>query len=291
MEPLAKNWAGLTLLARAAAYAKHRNHYSTLFDMESMEPLIAGAPFVRALDELKAAKEFMLAETVESSPKEVHEAFVAGHCGMAITWTSPAYAENEADLAESVAGKSAKEFHIGFTVLPGSQQVFNPKTNRWDARRSDESPHVTLVGASGRLGAVLKTSSQPEAAFKLLGWLSSPQWSERVSTATSQATLFRRSQLKSAAGWVDPRIDGPAAAEYAEAVQQALGSSDFFGAPRIAGREHYLAALDGAVQSLLTGDATSQAALDAAADEWRKITADVGLDEQRAAYRRSLGLR
>ena len=291
MEPLAKNWAGLTLLARAAAYAKHRNHYSTLFDMESMEPLIAGPPFVRALDELKAANEYMPAEGPETSPKNVHEAFLAGHCGMALTWMSPAFAENQSKMSESSSGKSAKEFDLGFTVLPGSEHVFNPKTNRWEARRGDEVSHVTLVGASGRLGSVMKTSSQPEAAFKLLGWLSGPQWSERVSTATGQATLFRRSQLKSAQQWVDSRIDAPAAIEYAETVEQALGSADFFGAPRLAGRERYLAALDEAVRVVLAGEATSQAALDAAADEWRMVTADLGLDDERAAYRRSLGLR
>jgi multiple sugar transport system substrate-binding protein len=287
MEPLAKGWAGLTLLARAAAYAKHRNHYSTLFEMESMEPLVAGPPFVRALDELIAAKQNMPPETLDASAEQVHEALIAGHCGMAITWTSPAFAGTK----EQTVGESTKELDLGFVVLPGSEKVFNPKTHQWDARRADEPSHVTLVGASGRLGSVMKSSSQPDVAFKLLGWLSGPQWSERVSTATGEATLFRRSQVKSARQWADPRIAAPAAVGYAEAVEQALGSADFFGAPRIAGRERYLAALDEAVRSAVSGNATSQAALAAAAEEWRKITAELGLDEQRAAYRRSLGLR
>jgi hypothetical protein len=55
VEPLAPGWAGRMLLARAAAYAKHRDYFSVLFDRETMEPLIAGPPFVRALTELVAA--------------------------------------------------------------------------------------------------------------------------------------------------------------------------------------------------------------------------------------------
>ena len=50
LEPLAASWAGNVLLARAAAYAKHRDYYSTLFDKDSLEPRIATEPFVRALN-------------------------------------------------------------------------------------------------------------------------------------------------------------------------------------------------------------------------------------------------
>ncbi len=46
LEPLAPGWAGNVLLARAAAYAKHRDYYSTLFDKESLEPRITAEPFV-----------------------------------------------------------------------------------------------------------------------------------------------------------------------------------------------------------------------------------------------------
>ncbi len=50
LEPRAPGWAGSLLLARAAAYAKHRDSYSTFFNIDSMEPLIAGPPYVRRAD-------------------------------------------------------------------------------------------------------------------------------------------------------------------------------------------------------------------------------------------------
>jgi multiple sugar transport system substrate-binding protein len=289
IEPLAKGWAGLTLLARAASSAKHRNHYSTLFDMESMEPLIAGPPFARALGELASAKKHMAEEALEASPERAHEALLAGRCGMALTWTSAAFSPAGEPKADDKAGPS-HNLALGFALLPGSSQTFNPKTGQWDARRADESLFVPLVGVSGRLGSVTKSSTQPDAAFQLLGWLSGSQWSERVSTTSAETTLFRKSQLKNARPWTDSRIDEAAADEYAETVRQAVGSTELFGAPRMAGRKRYLAALDEVVRSALTGQQSDEA-LRAAADEWRKITAELGIDQQRAAYRRSLGLR
>lgn len=282
-EPLADGWAGLTLLARAAAYSKHRSHYSTLFDMESMDPLIAGPPFVRALDELRQAHKLMPAEAAELTPQRVHEALLGGKCGIALTWTSPAFA------AADVGGSEKVE--IGFAPLPGSPQSYNPKTGDWDTRRDDESVHVPLVGMSGVLGSVTKASQQPQAAFHLLGWSSGPVWSERVCPSAGNTTLFRRSHLKTPHTWVDSRLDELAAMNYAETVEKSLGSADVFGAPRIAGRERYLVALDKAVHAALAGEKTSEEALAEAADTWQKITDELGLDGQRTAYRHSLGLR
>jgi hypothetical protein len=78
---------------------------------------------------------------------------------------------------------------------------------------------------------------------------------------------------------------------YAETVERSLSSADSFGAPRIDGRDRYLSALDQAVRDAVAGKASSKEALDGAAAEWRKITDELGLERQRAAYRRSLGLR
>ena len=284
MEPLADGWVGLVLLARAAAYAKHRNHYSTLFDMESMDPLIAGPAFVRALDELIAAKSHMPADALGASPEQVQDAFLQGRCGMALTWTSPAFAPNAND-------KESAELEIGFVELPGSPQAYNPKIEQWDARRDGERPRVPLAGISGRLGAVTAQGANADAAFHLLAWLSGPQWSKRVSTASPATTLYRASHLESGPEWVDSRLGAAAALEYAETVERSHSSADVFGAPRIAGRSRYLAALDRAVRDALDGNVASETALETAADEWRKITAELGLEGQRAAYRRSLGLR
>jgi multiple sugar transport system substrate-binding protein len=60
--------------------------------------------------------------------------------------------------------------------------------------------------------------------------------------------------------------------------------------PRLPGREEYLTALDQAVHHAIRGDQTPQQALTNAANEWEKITGRLGIEPQRKAYVRSLGL-
>ncbi len=86
VEPLAAAWSGKLLLTRAAAYARHRSQFSTLFDARTMEPLIAGPPFVKALSELVAAAKLGPSNATSMGPAEARREFTAGRCAMALSW-------------------------------------------------------------------------------------------------------------------------------------------------------------------------------------------------------------
>ena len=58
---------------------------------------------------------------------------------------------------------------------------------------------------------------------------------------------------------------------------------------RLPGRDEYLAALDAAVLSAISGDASPEEALAAASAKWQEITAAQGLERQQRALRRDLG--
>lgn len=291
-EPLADGWAGLTLLARAAPYAKHHNHYSTLFDMESMEPLIAGPPFVRALDELAAAAKHGAKAPLDFGPQQVRQALAAGECALALTWPAPLRSQEQdaADKAEA-EGNNSEPLELGFCELPGAPEVYNVGSKSWDKRRAETGPRVPLLGVAGRLGSISKASAVSEAAAQLLAWLSGPKWGQRVCTASPAVTLYRESHLAAPSEWMGFRVEEPAALEYAESIEQALSREESLTTPRIPGSRRYLAALDEAAQKVVSGQASSQEALDAAADAWRKITAELGVESQRTAYHRDLGLR
>jgi multiple sugar transport system substrate-binding protein len=141
------------------------------------------------------------------------------------------------------------------------------------------------------LGAIAKSSPHGEAAARLLAWLSGPEWGSRVAAASPATTLFRRSQLDSPQPWGGAPLGPGAAGLYAQTVAAALDGHASLAAPRISGRSRYLEALDRGVRQALAGELSSQAALDAVAGEWRAISEEMGLDRQRSAYRRSLGLR
>jgi multiple sugar transport system substrate-binding protein len=278
LQPLAKGWAGRVLLARAAPYVKHRNNFSALFDIETMEPLIAGEGFVRALEELVADFKLGTPAQIEMDPTDVREAFLAGKSALAIAW--PGHSDQ----------KSPQQ-HIAtaFAELPGAGVVYNFADQTWERRHDQESPHVTTLGLAGRLGSVTTHSARPLRAMQLLAWLSGREWGTRVSSSSSATTLFRRSQMRTPQPWVDPGTEATAAAEYAESVQAALSRQQYLQVLRIPGEAEYMDALDHATREVLKGEKTSKEALAETAAKWRAITDRLGLAKQKTAYRASLG--
>lgn len=278
--PLGPGWAGNMLLARAATYVSHRSIESTLFRIDTMEPLIDQPSFVRALEELVANAALGPREQLDFDPAAVRKAFWAGACGLAITWPTAA----DKGLPEGA------KVEVGFTELPGSPDVFNLADGTWDKRREDESPHVPLLAVAGRMGVVSTKAARPDVAYQLLFWLSTDHWGQQVASATPATTLFRSSQLESPQAWVEKQVSAAQAAAYATTAQQALSRSERLFPPRIPDRAAYLATLDTAVQQAVRGEKKPEEALREAAARWCEITAQHGLDAQKAAYWHSLGL-
>jgi len=307
MEPMGPGWAGMVLLARAASYATHRANYSALFQIDTMEPLIDGPPFVRALGEQIAAAGSHAQELLRADPSAVRRAFWSGRCAMAITWPSaaekdrkvtpqppPSAASGKGESGRASSKTDAKpagpEIRFAVAELPGSTAVYNIAPQAWETRREGEDPRVPLLGVAGRLGMVTTRCASPETAFRLLLWLSSQQWDRQVSAVSPATTLFRQSDIRFPQSWTEPEIPPSAAAQYALLTQQTLGRQQWTFALRIPGRTEYLAALDEAVRQAVGGQQKPEDALRQVKARWHDITARLGLDRQRDAYRRSLGL-
>ena len=284
-EPLGTGWAGLILLARAAPYAKHRDNYSTLFNIKTMEPLIAGPPMVRALEELAAAAKLGPPEALKSDPAAVRRIFWQGKSGMAISWPSAA----DRHSGDKAAAGEQPQIPVGFVELPGSNKVFNINNQTWETRLEDENTRVPFLSLAGRVGMVSKASAHQEAAFQLLFWLNGEQNSLQICPKSPATTMFRQSHLKQPMLWVEKAVSPTAAAKYAELTAETFRSEQWL-ALSIPGREEYLAALDDAVQSAVRGEVSPIDALLKAAERWRVITEKLGVDKQRAAYLHSLGL-
>lgn len=88
--------------------------------------------------------------------------------------------------------------------------------------------------------------------------------------------------------WLSESVDPALAKTYAEAFSSALRRQEVLWLLRIPGASKYTAALDQAVRAAVSGEKMSQQALDAAAEQWKQITAHYGVQKQRDAYRRSL---
>lgn len=283
IEPLAPGWAGRVLLARAAGYVRHRDNFSSLFRIDNLEPLIAGPPFVKALEELIAASKTARSESKSMTPTETRREVLAGRAVMALTWAS--HADSQHEKQELPDGAT-----IGFAEIPGSNLAYNISTKAWEKRDATEANEVPLLSIAGRLASVTRSTDYPEGAMRLIAWLSGPKWSTPVSSASEATTIFRTSQLKTAEDWVDANLDRNSAVNYGETVQQSLVRTTCLTAPRIPSEAEYMTALDEAVLAALAGTAKPDKALKAAAAKWSEITERLGLDKQRAAYQHSLGL-
>ncbi len=283
VEPLGPPFGGLVLLARAAAYAKHRDDYATLFQMDSMEPLIAQPPFVRALEELVAAAKLNPADPLQPAgalsydPAGARAAFWQGRCGLALCWPTAA---KDGQPPEADPG-----IPVDFVELPGSAEIYSRGNPQPQRRADDEDPRVTLLGVAGRLGVVSAESEHGEGAFRLLFWLSGEKHGPQVSGPSPATTLFRRAHVDSPQPWVEGPLSESAATEYAKVTKQALMRPVWLFALRIPGREKYLAALDEAVRKAVLGELTPGEALAEAADRWRAVTDSLGPQQQQAAYR------
>ncbi len=299
-EPLGEGWAGQLLLARAAAYVRHPNQYSTLFDLRDMRPLIDGAPFVRALEELVKAAESSSDGTHTqqhaATPAQVRKDFFAGRCAMALTWPTSAEATRSAgptsgDAASSTASDPAPDrpLEVRFAALPGSASVYNFRSQMWEDHPAGDVTRVPLVACAGRLAAVTRSGRRSSSATTMLLWLGGVELGNTVAPTSSATTLFRASQINSSRRWVNPEVGDRAARQYGDLVRDTQTQSVWLTSVRIPGRQRYLAALDAAVQRALAGE-SAQLALSAAASTWQQITAELGRDQQQSAYSRSIGL-
>lgn len=286
VEPLGAGWASQVLLARAAGYARHRSYFFTLFDTQTMEPLIASPPFARALEELVAAAKFGPSDAQTMTPEDARRRLELGQCAMALTW--PSRAGTLATETETKT-KTAPAGHLGVAELPPSAEVFHPAEKKWSPRDKTDLGYVPLLSVAGRLGSVTKGAAQPQAALKLLLRLSGAEWCDQISPASPATTLYRLSHVREVNLWMSEATEPALAKQYAELVKQTQRRGLWLFSVRIPGRARYLAALDAAVYQALGGEKPAAECLQAAAAKWREITAELGLERQKAAYWRSLG--
>lgn len=279
-EPWGDSWGGLVLVARASAYAKHSANYSTLFDVASFEPLIDGPPFLRALEELVAVSAYASDDAATLTPADAKTRFAQQQCGMAWGWPT-SFAQDEKVTAWPP---------LRLVELPGSPDMFDFHEQTWGVRPDQINPRIPFIGFSGRLGSVTRETVSSRQAWQTLAWLTGPRAGTSTGSASASTAPFRLSQLDETARWVERELPAEVARDYAATLRTAQSRPTTLRLPPIPGIDNYLAALDRAVSQAISQEQSPQEALREAAGRWREITAEHGIERQRAAYRKSLGL-
>lgn len=275
-EPNDNNWPGLIFLAKAASSAKHRDYFSALFDMETMEPLIANRPFVQTLQEWADAAGATTVADQSVSPETAYDMLRSGSAAMAITWPAASW-----DQASKVANAE-----ITFAPLPGSQRVFVPGD---EEAQTSELRQVSLTSFGGSVGVVSASTAQQaqDASWQLLMQLAGDGWGSQLAAANPELLMLRESQTADAARWL-PAQDSAASGTFSSAMLLATNADDSICALPIPGRTRYLSELSAGVRRALSGDQTADDALRDVATAWKQITEELGLEDQRQYYRASV---
>ncbi|MCI0737850.1 MAG: extracellular solute-binding protein [Gemmataceae bacterium] len=90
IEPWTHGWRGWMLLARAASYARHPDYYSTVFDLDTLDPRLTSPPIVRALEEMAALPKDIQAASLKADPAAALETLFTGRAAVAVGWPQSA---------------------------------------------------------------------------------------------------------------------------------------------------------------------------------------------------------
>jgi multiple sugar transport system substrate-binding protein len=285
LDPL-KGWGGFGfyfLEDRATAYAKHPDDKAWLFDPETMKPRVNNPAFVRAIQEVMDNMPNQPADQINADPgTTAFQQFLAGTGAMLTWWGDVGSSARTSD--GSVVGDV-----VGFSILPGSDQVWNSRTGAWEDR-PNEAPNMAYIGwgiyVMARVNGDEKKHKAAWSAAAHLGGKDIALW---MSAYPSGFQPYRNSQFN---------YDEWEAAGYDRAyIEDYLGSNlDSYNhpnaaiEPRIPGIfQYYSVAEDELAKGYAGQYKSAQETADAIAAAWEKLTDQIGRESQIALYKASIG--
>jgi multiple sugar transport system substrate-binding protein len=274
--PDAEGLGNATFLARAASLGQHRDHYSFLFDPDTMTPRIDTPPFIEALQALSALKACGPPTMERFDAEGARQSFKSGKVAMLI------------DRAERAALWSHNK-PIAVAPLPGSERVFEPVRKVWEEGVSPPNSPSYLPKGGGWLIGINRalSSTQLDAAVDFAKYLASPENSARIRAERSFPMLpVRTSQMGQGLPEVAsaPDVDSRA---WSDAVSRTLLAERVVPGLRIAGAAGYLHDLGLGRAAALAGQAPKKA-LHGVAQAWAKRTKERGQERERWHYQQSL---
>lgn len=268
--------------SHAAAYTNNPNNPGSMFfDPETMDAQINNPGWLRALEEYKAALEFNPPGALNNGSGDIRPLYAGGTVAMNIDWA-------DSGVLRATEGGDAAEGTVRTAMLPGSTEIWNHKTQAWDTfPEVVRSPFLAFGG--WQLG-VPADSRNAEAAWDFVAEVTSPEVSGKaIVTANSGVNPYRFSHYDNLEAW--STIFTPEEAEsYLGAQRASLDAPNVALDLRLPGFFSYTEVLEIELSKALAGEVEPQAALDAIAAEWNRLTDEFGRDTQLAAYRASVGL-
>ncbi|MFO1350129.1 MAG: extracellular solute-binding protein [Gammaproteobacteria bacterium] len=266
----------------AASYVNNPNNPGSMFfDPDTMDAQVNNGGWVKALEDYVRSVKFAPPGALNFSSGEVRTTFASGQAAMNFDWGDTGTVGTDPKQSKIVG-------HVGSAMTPGSKQLYNYKTKKWD-----EFPEIVrspFMAYGGWQAAVPEVSKNKDAAWNYVEWVSNPENSGKaVITGGSGVNPYRASHFNPEL-WA--KNMSPREAElYLKAQKDSLEAKNVQLDMRLPGYFNYTEILEIELSKALAGEVKPQQALDTIAAEWNKLTDELGRDKQKAAYRASMGLK
>ncbi|MBL0372408.1 extracellular solute-binding protein [Rhizobium sp. KVB221] len=284
-----KGWGGFGfyfLASRATAYAKHPDDKAWLFDADTMKPRINNPAWVRTIQDVIDALPSEPADQLNADPgTTAFQQFLAGTGSMVSWWGDVGSMAKTSD--SSVIGDTC-----GFSILPGSDDVYNSKTGQWDKLASgpNYAPNMAYLGWG--VYVMSRVDSDPvkqKAAWSAAAHLGGKDISLWTSAYPSGMQPYRNSHFN-IPEWVEAGYDEAFITSYLNSEKDSYNHPNAAIEPRIPGIFSYYSIAEDELSKIFAGQMTAQEGADKIAAAWEKLTDQIGREKQIALYKASLGL-
>jgi multiple sugar transport system substrate-binding protein len=287
LDPI-KGWGGFGfyfLGSRATAYAKHPDDKAWLFDVDTMKPRINNPAWVRAIQDVIDALPSEPADQLNADPGTTgFQQFLAGTGSMLSWWGD--IGSNAKTSDSSVVGDVT-----GFSILPGSDDVYNAGTGAWDKLPSgpNYAPNMAYIGWGVYVMARVDADpAKQKAAWSAAAHLGGKDISLWCAAYPSGFQPYRQSHFD-IKEWVTAGYDEAFITSYLNSEADSYNHPNAAIEPRIPGIFQYYSAAEDELSKIWAGGSTAQEGADKIAAAWEKITDGIGRDKQVELYKASLG--
>ena len=288
LDPL-KGWGGFAfyfLGSRATAYAKHPDDPAWLFDADTMKPRVNNPAWVRAIQDVLDTLDSQPPDQINADPGTTgFQQFLAGTGSMLSWWGD--IGSNAKTSDSSVVGET-----VGFSILPGSDDVYNASTGAWDTLASgpNYSPNMAYIGWGVYVMARVDSDAQRQkAAWSAAAHLGGKDLSLWCAAYPSGFQPYRNSHFN-IPEWVGAGYDEAFIADYLASEADSYNHPNAAIEPRIPGIFQYYSVAEDELARIYAGEYGAQEGADRIAAAWEKITDQIGRESQIALYGASLGL-
>ena len=284
-----KGWGGFGfyfLGSIATAYAKHPDSPAFLFEPDTMKPMVNNPAWVRAIQDTLDRRDCQPPDQINADPGVTgFNQFLAGTGSMVSWWGDVGSNANTSDES-LVAG------NVGFDILPGSDDVYNWQTGKWETLSSgpNYAPNMAYIGwGLYCMKTIDSDSAKRKAAWSAAAHIGGKEVSLWMSMYPSGFQPYRNSHFN-ISEWTGAGYSEAFASDYLASEADSYNHPNAAIEPRIPGIFQYYSIAEDELSKIYAGQMDAQTGADNIAAAWDKITDQIGRDSQVKLYKASLGL-